>query len=144
VNNNSREIFVEVIENKEKILILSSAPHPDISAIVNTIQGNEAYTCDYYSAEAFKGKIESYNLIIFFQIPSLSGLGNRYIQEAISKNIPCLFTVGAQTNFSVLNSLPTSFSLTSQSQKPNEVFATYNKAFSSFSVCTFWRIQNCS
>jgi len=134
VNNNTREIFVEVIENKEKILILSSAPHPDIAAIVNTIQGNEAYTCDYFNAEEFKGKIDLYNLVIFFQIPSLSGLGNRFIQEAINKNIPCLFTVGAQTNFSVLNSLPVSFSLTSQSQKPNEVFPSYNKAFSSFSL----------
>jgi hypothetical protein len=134
LNNNSREIFVEVIENKEKVLILSSAPHPDIAAIVNTIQGNEAYTCDYYRADEFNGKLDVYNLVVFFQIPSLLGTGNKFIQEALSKNIPCLFTIGSQTNFSVLNSLPISFSLNSQSQKPNEVFPSYNKAFSSFSL----------
>jgi hypothetical protein len=38
--NNRKEIFVEVIDSKSKILIISGSPHPDISALTQAITSN--------------------------------------------------------------------------------------------------------
>ena len=36
--NNSADFVINVLENKQKILILSDGPHPDIGAIKNTLE----------------------------------------------------------------------------------------------------------
>ncbi|MBC7654004.1 MAG: hypothetical protein H7098_05945, partial [Oligoflexus sp.] len=43
LENNAQTIFVEVLDGKEKILILADAPHPDISAIKQAIESNKNY-----------------------------------------------------------------------------------------------------
>jgi hypothetical protein len=39
--NNSRDAYIEVIDGKEKILLLAAAPHPDIKAIKSALEKNE-------------------------------------------------------------------------------------------------------
>jgi hypothetical protein len=44
IQNNRRDLFIEVVENKKNILIAAAAPHPDIAAIREALSGTEAYT----------------------------------------------------------------------------------------------------
>ena len=39
--NNQIDIYFEVIEVRQKIAILASAPHPDIKALIASLSGNE-------------------------------------------------------------------------------------------------------
>jgi hypothetical protein len=63
--NNQQSFVVEVIDNKEKILLLATAPHPDIAAIKEAILNSTSYEVDYSLSSEFKKSIKPYSLIIF-------------------------------------------------------------------------------
>ncbi|XOV93125.1 MAG: hypothetical protein ACFHWX_00145 [Bacteroidota bacterium] len=46
--NNRQDIFIEVIEGKEKVLLISPVPHPDIKAIRQTLQETGNYETILY------------------------------------------------------------------------------------------------
>ena len=62
--NNQRSFVVDVIDNKEKILLLATAPHPDIAAIKEAILNSTSYEVDYSLSSEFKKSIKPYSLII--------------------------------------------------------------------------------
>ena len=39
--NNRKDIFIEVLDARQNILILANAPHPDISAYKNILESNK-------------------------------------------------------------------------------------------------------
>ena len=39
--NNRKDIFIEVLDARQKILLLANAPHPDVSAFKQIIEGNK-------------------------------------------------------------------------------------------------------
>ena len=41
--NNTRTVYIEVIDSRSKILLYSHAPHPDIAALQQALAGNENY-----------------------------------------------------------------------------------------------------
>lgn len=65
VENNKAEIFIEVIEGKEKVLVISPVPHPDIKAIRETLQETGNYETVLYIPEITDQPLErSYDAII--------------------------------------------------------------------------------
>lgn len=62
--NNTLDIYVEVIDNRQKILLLSSAPHPDIAAIKTVLKTVENYKIETALTSKFDGNLKPYSLII--------------------------------------------------------------------------------
>ncbi len=65
--NNSSSLFIEVLESKQKILIISEIVHPDISALSKAISSNDNYDLEVNIKDNFKGNYKDYNLIISYQ-----------------------------------------------------------------------------
>ena len=104
INNNSKVVAVNVIENRQKILILANSPHPDIGAIFNSLKTNANFDIDVITIDRFTGNISDYSLIIFHQLPSNKSSLQSIIPEVISSELPIFFILGTQTNFAKLNS----------------------------------------
>lgn len=66
VNNNS-SVFIEVLESKQKLLLISDVVHPDISAISKAISSNENYELTISTKNGFDGNFSEYNLVIAYQ-----------------------------------------------------------------------------
>ena len=66
VNNNS-SVFIEVLESKQKLLLISDVVHPDISAISKAISSNENYELTISTKNGFDGNFSDYNLVIAYQ-----------------------------------------------------------------------------
>lgn len=62
--NNQQSFVVDVIDNKEKVLLLATAPHPDIAAIKDAILNSTSYEVEYGLAAEFKKPLKQYSLII--------------------------------------------------------------------------------
>lgn len=62
--NNARSFLLEVIDSRQKILLLASAPHPDVAAIkdVLALSPNFELTTGYFSE--FSKPIQPYSLVI--------------------------------------------------------------------------------
>lgn len=69
--NNQREFYIEVLDARQKLLMLASAPGPDVAALRRSIERSSNYELEVRSGSAAEWKAgESFDLIIVY------GLGN--------------------------------------------------------------------
>ncbi|MBX3163290.1 MAG: hypothetical protein KF900_02325 [Bacteroidetes bacterium] len=64
VSNNVQSFAMEVIDNREKILLLANAPHPDIFAIKEAITNNTSYDFEFTFSQDFQKPLKAYSLVI--------------------------------------------------------------------------------
>jgi hypothetical protein len=132
--NNFKDVFVEVKESKEKILILASSPHPDVSALSEAISSNGNYEVKTEMAEHFDGKISDYQLVILHQLPSADHPSTVSVNEIKRLHVPVLCILGEQSDFKALASLLPDYKIENTLAKQNDVFPEMNSDFSVFTL----------
>ncbi|MFA6923819.1 MAG: hypothetical protein WC223_06135 [Bacteroidales bacterium] len=132
--NNVRDIFIDVINGREKILILFSTPHPDIAALKESIESNNNYEVQVSQADKFFEPINSFSLIIVHQLPSSDNSGTALFSNILKLNIPVLFIIGSKTNINFFNTLKTGLNISGIKNKMNEAQGNFNNNFSLFTV----------
>lgn len=132
--NNRKDIFIDVLDSRQKILLLAAAPHPDLAALTSAIETNRNYEVEVELEDDFDGELSDYNLVIFHQVPSGNSKGFDLIHTALQENIPSLHILGSQTNFNQYNGLKTGFSLKNFTGTINDIHCSYAKGFSLFKL----------
>lgn len=123
--NNVRDVFIDVLDARQKIVILSEAPHPDIAAIKESIEANQNYEVESYMLDNFDKPLKKYNLVILHQIPNSNAFATKLLNEIKVGNIPVWLFSGDNT---ILNTA------TSNSQKTNECEVVLEQNFSLFTI----------
>jgi hypothetical protein len=134
--NNFRDIVVDVLESKQKVLLLVNSPHPDAGAIKAALETNPNFDLTYSTGDAFKGNVADYNVVFLHQIPSKSFSATQIIQNAINAHVPLLFILGSQTSLSTFNRIETGLQINQTSQKLEEAYPVLNNDFVQFQVPT--------
>ncbi len=132
--NNLQHVFIDIITNRQKVLILADAPHPDITAIRQTIEKNENYEAEFGILSDFNKSIEPYNLVILHQLPSASQANHKVFSELQNSSVSRLFIISSNSNFNVLNNLQKAVNITGVRPKFNEVLPALNKDFVLFNL----------
>lgn len=107
VSNNRKMAYVDVIDSRQKIVLLASAPHPDLGAIRRTLSAIDNYelivrTGEYDLPADIPRKEVS--LVILHQMPD--GRGDvRPLLDRLKPDIPILVIIGKGTNIHSLNQL---------------------------------------
>jgi hypothetical protein len=99
VKNNESNFYIEVIDGRQKVLIVHDGPHPDISAIRSVIESNKNYEVDVKAIEEVKG-LGAYDLGI---LHNYSAKNKSLSEEIKDGKTPCLFIVGNNTNIPALS-----------------------------------------
>jgi uncharacterized protein YeeX (DUF496 family) len=128
--NNVRDVYVEVIEGKEKVLVVAMSPHPDIKALRSAIDKNENYSFDLHIPNVNQLKPEKYDIVIFHQIPNVRKIGNELLERF--KDLPAWFILGAQTDLNEFNRIYKDLKITGRSGRTDQVTPAYNKTFAKF------------
>lgn len=132
--NNYKTIYVDVLDSRQKVLLLANSPHPDIAAIQASITNNSNYEVDLQMAKDFSGNISDHQLVIFHQLPSKQfRMDNVFIQTE-QLNIPRLFILGAQNDYTAVAERGLGLSVEKFNGTTNETRAGFNKNFSLFSL----------
>ena len=127
--NNTYEIFVDVIDSKYNILLLSDYSNPDIAALKSVLSKNKHYSIELFKIQEFDGNIDKYNLVVLFGLSN----GLEKINAIVDAKVPLLFFVGASANINQFNNLQNALSVT-EKNRLQEVNATENKQFSLFTI----------
>jgi len=93
--NNAKDIFIDVMDGREKVLILSEAPHPDIAALKEAIAINQNYEVESFLIDDFNQSVKKYNLVILNQIQSSKALSSNVLKEISENNISVWALSGA-------------------------------------------------
>jgi len=132
LENNTRNIFVEVREMTQKIAIVAASPHPDLAALKRTFENSNNYEADLVFAENYKPGALEYSMFILHQLPSSSAKSADLMAEISRLNIPALFIIGEQTDLSLFNKFQAGVSLTGYNKSVNEALPVLNKDFPLF------------
>lgn len=132
--NNSQDVYVEVLDGREKILLLAGAPHPDVAALKQSIETSKIYQVDEFVADKFTKPVKEYNLAILHQIP-FKGKNYQALLQSITENkIPVLFIIGASSDLAALNALKTGLNIKQAAGKYDEATPTIANDFALFTV----------
>ena len=101
LSNNVKEVFVEVLDGRQKVLILAHAPHPDIKALKQSIESNENYQVTNQLINEFDGNTKPYSLVILHQVAE----NNVALKSIAESSLSVWYIVGAQSNESVFNQI---------------------------------------
>ncbi len=137
--NNSNHFVVNVLENKQKILILSEGPHPDIGAIKTTLEEQQMYEVSIFTEEPFPSDISEFNLIILNQLPTSGKSAATIISKAETNRVPVLFIVGKSTFLPQLNALSQGAAVEPLAGSVEEAQATLNPTYKIFTLSESFR-----
>ena len=133
--NNYKDVFIDVLDGRQKILIAADAPHPDISAIKQAIESNKNYEVEVaMAAEVSAVKPEEFNLVIFHQIPSRKAYSQAFIDRVSAAKVPSFFIVASSTSMVDISKVQSAVQIKSSASSSNEASAFINNDFSLFTI----------
>jgi hypothetical protein len=132
--NNTKDIFVEVLDGRQKILLVANSPHPDVAAIKQAIESNKNYQLDVSYAGDFAGKVNDYNLVILHQLPTSGSTMLSLIANAKEQKKSILYIVGSQTSTAEFEKAQTALDIAGNANRLNDVTAKVNKDFNLFTL----------
>ena len=132
--NNSEQIIIEISDKKQKILILSDAPHPDIAAIVDALKLNQNLKVDYVPVYKFNKSVNAYNLIILNQLPSKFNSAASVLNKIMNSNIPVIYMLGSQSSLTKFDKLNTGLTTGGYSNAPDHIRGKLNSNFDLFRI----------
>jgi hypothetical protein len=134
IANNVQDVFVEVLDNKEKILILANAPHPDIAAIKQSLSINKNYKITVATVNNLTVRPADYNLIFLHNLPSARFNANTLISQAKKAGVSICYIVGHQTALPLLNKTQNALQISPRGQSQSNALAKRNLDFSYFNL----------
>jgi hypothetical protein len=135
LTNNLYRVYVNVISNKQQILILAGSPHPDLGALKSSIEKNERYSCAIlYANDASINNLQQYSMVILHQLPGWRGEGLQLAERVKQSGLPVLYVVGLQTGLNYLMQLEPNLKLQFRTGMSNEVIGKVNDQFSLFNL----------
>ena len=130
--NNRKVVFIEVMEARQKVLILYEAPHPDIYALRAAMSGSNRFVTEIRKTDEMASDFRNYALIIMYQIPGSQNMP--YFQDILNSKTPLLFILGTRTNLNTLNQMNTGLIIQSARMSYSESGAQYNPLFTLFTI----------
>jgi len=132
--NNTREFYVEVKNEKQHVLMLAAAPHPDLGAMTSALEG--VYETEIRFEPGKPIDQFSYDVLVLHQLPAESPL-LRYANTLMSQrpDCPVLYILGPLTNLNMFNSWQSSMVVRAENQPISlDVNGVIDQSFSLFSL----------
>ncbi|MGB3798339.1 MAG: hypothetical protein WA952_00920 [Lewinella sp.] len=92
--NNQRDIFVDVLDARQRILILAEAPHPDIGALRQALVTGRNNEVEVTYGTAFTGNPADFDLVILHHLPSVVNRLSPVLEALRREEVPTLFITG--------------------------------------------------
>ena len=137
--NNTREVFVDVLDARQRILLLAEAPHPDISALRRALDANENYETVYAPLARFEGDVSEVDLVIFHGVGRGAARAQAILRQLDARKVGRWFITGGRPLAGGL-ALQDLFSLTAKPTS-NVVTPDLNPGFRLFSIGEAWADQ---
>jgi len=140
--NNYRDIFVDVLDSRQRILILANSPHPDIAALREAAESNKNYEVEVKFVQNMTGiAVKDYNLIILHQLPSAKFGSQSVIDEAKKNGIALWYILGSQSSLELFNGMQGAVQISGKGQSLNEAMGSLNPDFSLFTTSEQFKQQ---
>ncbi len=132
--NNSKDFFVDVLDARQKLLILANAPHPDVSALKQTLERNKNYVVTVAYIKTLKENVADFDFVVLHNLPSSTNDASAVLNVLNARKISRMFIVGTQTNLTRFNQVQPLLTIQGDQRNTNEVQGILNPSFSLFTL----------
>ncbi len=132
--NNEADFFIDVIDKRDKILILAEAPHPDVGAIKSALKSNPDLELDIKYSYENNISVKGYDLVITHQLPTLKNKSQNIFAEIEKYAIPQIFILGTQTSYRDFDKLNTGVKTNVNQNSFDDAVPAFNSEFNSFTI----------
>lgn len=137
--NNRQVVYIDVLDGRQKVLLMAAAPHPDIKALRFALEQDKnvelvvhlAYAA---SAQQEKKLAEKFDLVILHQLPAQSRTGSAQLAKVIEKNPSVWYVKGLQSDFEQLIRQAQLVSFSGSRSQQDRVTPRFNSNFSLFNL----------
>lgn len=134
--NNTEDFVVEVIDSRQKVLIVGAAPHPDLGALAQALgQSADLEVETSMFDEVDPTGLKKYSLVILHNLPKKNP---GWLSKLKALGIPAWFILGSQTQLEAFNSLETLLRITGSNAEPDLVTGLMTPNFRSFQPEADW------
>ncbi|HQW06663.1 MAG: hypothetical protein IPH05_03755 [Flavobacteriales bacterium] len=134
VVNNRADILIEVLDDRQKVLLLAAAPHPDLGALRAALGGLEGYGTELAYAADFTGKLSAFDLVILHGLPTAKRPIQPILQEASTAGVPLCFILGSGVDLNAFNAQSAGVRVTTARGSITDAQAVINKDFTFFTL----------
>jgi hypothetical protein len=129
LENNRSNIFMEVIDGRQRVLIVANSPHPDIKAIRSTLEETGNYETDIYIPQIDDEKpSEIYDVVIFH------GAFTSGINFTPKENPGVWYILSNESSITSVNKTLTYLKIERRGSQPDKVMGSFNQNFSKFKI----------
>lgn len=125
LSNNTFQFVVEALDNREKIIVLSHSPHPDLAALRDLLESTGHYEVTWKNTLLDMPPPKAWSLVIFHNFNSED---MAYLNQCRAAQIPVFIINPQVADFAPIYRLQGSFS------KVNESETSLNASFSLFNL----------
>ena len=132
--NNSRDIYIDVLDARQRVLILASAPHPDVSALRQAFDGSKNFEADFALLGDFEGSIGEYDLVVLHSIPTDRADAAEILRALDDSGAGRWVITGVSQTQSQLSNVQSLLRISPRAGQINEVVPTLKGNFRLFSL----------
>lgn len=137
-SNNEKQVFIDIVEGREKILLAAAVPHPDIKAILTALEKNSNYETTLYipginDVPITSAELLQYDVLILHQIPfARSNVGTNIFDELLDSQLPKWFILGNQSDIDQFNLRNGTLQIQANGADKDQVFPSFSSSFQLF------------
>lgn len=133
--NNIQQIYIEVIDTRQKVLIAAAAPHPDIAVLKQVIALNKHYDLEVVIGEALNTiSIGDYGLVILYQLPAVHFNTQAFMDKLKQSTASLWYILGAQSDLPVFNNSQAGVRYTGTNATLQDAFSYADPNFTGFNL----------
>lgn len=132
--NNRKEVFIDVLDARQKILLLANGAHPDLTALRQTLDANKNYQVSVAYITDPGLDVTKYDFVVLHNLPSTTNDISGLINTMNDRRIPRLFIAGMQTGFSALSRVQGLVSVQSDGKQSDDVQGKVSPRFAAFAL----------
>jgi hypothetical protein len=131
--NNRKDVFVDIIDGREKIALIYPELHPDIGALKEAIEANQNYELKCFGVDEIATiNWSDFSACILHQLPNRTAASKTVLQAIQNNNLPAWCIVGPQTAIELLPSLQANLRIEKSQGRFNDALGSFNNGFNGF------------
>jgi hypothetical protein len=103
--NNSQSFVVDVLDDRQRIVLLAAAPHPDLGALRLALMHTEGYSIELHFAGQAEPDLKGADLLVLHGLPSTRHAVGPLLDRASELKLPTLYIAALGTDLSALGRL---------------------------------------
>lgn len=132
--NNQKDVCIDVLDTRQKILLLAESPHPDLGCLRRMIDLGKNYEVEIGYPGQLKKNVAEYDLVVLHQLPSMRNPIADVLNTLNTKQISHIFVLGTQSNLNAFNQAQGIMSVSGKTSQTNDTEGTLNPSFNLFTL----------